>query len=364
MPEDRKTAPDEASRSHAPSARASKGATLLKWVTGATAVLSLIFGLYKLGGLISDFSGQRGQTSELIAAGRLHQQANDYAAAWNDFERAAALSGGATKVRDAQEELAMSWSENLDVGQDEKAAATANQLQAVLERGAVHAEGARKGDLLAHLGLIALLKRGSGNGGDPRAYVQEALRADAKNPYANALLGYLTLRGSRDDVAEAQRLFSIALASDRGHEFVREVQIRALVTTENDTELVRVANVMRKSGEPVEPDVRMRLNNIYCSRLRDGGAALAPLLAAVPSAEQEAMFTWAVHGVDHDDKQLVWEDFYRALLQGALGDRGAERATLQALRAKLPAAEGDWDFYSDLRGAVDDELQELSGHAH
>ena len=51
--------------------------TVLKWIGGGTAVLSLIFGLRQLSVLISDARDRQRQATELIAAGRLQQAARD-----------------------------------------------------------------------------------------------------------------------------------------------------------------------------------------------------------------------------------------------------------------------------------------------
>jgi hypothetical protein len=133
----------------------SKGklATVLKWVGATTALLSLVFGLRQLTLLISDARDRQRQVTELIAVAELQQEARDYGAAWKSLGKAADVRATDSRIRTAQEDLAMAWLD--DIRGDQGPApfsATVDMLVPVMSRGAVAAEGARKADLLAHLG--------------------------------------------------------------------------------------------------------------------------------------------------------------------------------------------------------------------
>src|SRR6266496_281914 len=131
----------------------------LKWVAGTTAVLSLIFGLRQLTLLISDARDRQRQVTELIATGKLQQEARDYRSAWNNLGKAADLRANDSGVRAAQEDLAMAWLDNIRGDQGPTPfSEIVDLLVPVLSRGAVAAEGSRKGDLLAHLGWADFLR--------------------------------------------------------------------------------------------------------------------------------------------------------------------------------------------------------------
>lgn len=100
---------------------------LMKWVGGVAAILSLIFALHQATQLVSDVREQRRQITELYNVGKLQHSAADYEGAWTSFERAlktaeaggklAKLTGQLSKetiaLREAQEDLAMEWLENV-----------------------------------------------------------------------------------------------------------------------------------------------------------------------------------------------------------------------------------------------------------
>src|SRR6266496_6650817 len=102
MPKARKAKPDRANAGEAPESSGRLGLAL-KWVGGTTAVLSLVFGLRQLTVLISDARDRQRQVTELIATGRLQQEARDYRSAWNNLGKAADLRANDSGVRAAQE---------------------------------------------------------------------------------------------------------------------------------------------------------------------------------------------------------------------------------------------------------------------
>ena len=71
-------------------------AVILKWVGGATAVLSLVFGLFQLLQIVATIRAQQHQVAELLRVGELQQATRDYSAAWASFAEAAktAEAGG------------------------------------------------------------------------------------------------------------------------------------------------------------------------------------------------------------------------------------------------------------------------------
>lgn len=81
----------------------------LKWVGAATAVLTLVFGVQQLIGVITAHVQRNRQVKELLATSEMQEQARDYAAAWSSAEQANRLTGGGGGTRAAEESLAMDW---------------------------------------------------------------------------------------------------------------------------------------------------------------------------------------------------------------------------------------------------------------
>ncbi|MFL5494592.1 MAG: hypothetical protein ACJ8DC_09450 [Gemmatimonadales bacterium] len=141
-----------------PESKGGLGATL-KWVGGATAVLSLVFGLRQLTMLISDARDRQRQTTELIAVAKLQQEGRDYQSGWISLRKAAELRANQSRVGAAQEDLAMIWLDNIRGSQSRTPfTAIVDTVVPVLSRGVLSARGTRKADLLAHLGWADFLR--------------------------------------------------------------------------------------------------------------------------------------------------------------------------------------------------------------
>jgi len=115
----------------------------------------------------------------------------------------------------------------------------------------------------------------------------------------------LRKRGSSEALAEAKQHFSAALESRREREYVRHLQVSALLQTysnvwiedpERQKEVIRVANEMRINGEPRPKgwglgSFKAKVWAIYhFGFVTDDDAA--SLLAALPPAEHLASFRW------------------------------------------------------------------------
>jgi hypothetical protein len=179
----------------------------------------------------------------------------------------------------------------------------------VLSRGTSGAKGTRLADLLAHMGWEDYLRGGlAGSGGpDPTRRYRSALEADPGNVYAHAMWGFelLRARGSPEALPEARKHFAAALQSGREREYLRYLQVSALLQTytnawiedpERHKEAIRVANEMRIGGEPRPSgwgrgSFKRKLWSVYHFGVvaSDGQAAV---LAALPPAEHLATFRW------------------------------------------------------------------------
>jgi hypothetical protein len=313
-------------------------ATILKWVGGATAVLSLVFGIHQLVQILGGVRAQQHQVAELLRVGKDQQQARDYAAAWATLATAAqtaaaggelakltgSLSADQRRTREAREDLAMAWLEDMHVPQGKTFADVADGLVPVLTRGAGNASGTRRADLLAHIGWANFLRWRSGVLNlDIEAMYREALGIDPANPFAHAMWGHwLIVNG--DHLNEARQQFAAAVKSGRERRFVRRFQLAALEWVgqeENQFELIRVCNQMRKDDEPLSEGDRSRILNETVFLYRD--AAPAKLARILPADEQLATYRWLLRGTD--TTQSPYQTFALARLSEAAGNCDAAR---------------------------------------
>jgi tetratricopeptide (TPR) repeat protein len=291
---------------------------------------------------------QTRQVTALVKQGQLQADSGNYASAWNLLERAAGIDPASSEVIAARERLAMEWLENARGSElTGSLKEIADKVSPVLSRGAVAGKGERAADLLAHMGWADFLRLRQGVGGlDPTQHYRRAIEIDPSNVFAHTMWGFEILRQG-GSVADANRHFAIALESKRKREYVRHMQISALLWThhpELESEAIRVANEMRSAGETMPagtPDASdtWRLWSIYYSRLIFGHDK-AQFLSALPPADHLATFRWLF-----PENQLPREKYHSYLyilaqLQELNGDRAKALASYRQLRLQLGSQRG------------------------
>jgi hypothetical protein len=354
-----------------PSAPTSTFAKVLKWAGAITALLSLVFALQRVIQMASDTRERKRSTAELYKVGKLQQSSADYGAAWATFEKGlqtaqpggqlARLTGQLDKeqrlFREAQEDLAMEWLQNLRLkgSSGQSFADAVDPLAAILTRGITNASGERKADLLAHFGWANFLRWRDGDRElEPEAQYRQALEVDPANPFAHAYLAHWLLwtrRGSA--LPEARTHFAAALRAGRAHDEVRGKQIAALQNL-NDTgeaDLLRVAAEMRGNREPMDAGALSRVRNIYqdlCGRYwrnydyeKRGEVIRGAVSPAEHLANVQVLF---VGSDDLTESVALSRDACRATLLEAFG-RGPD--ALHVWQNVRPAAhrDGTWSAY-------------------
>jgi hypothetical protein len=323
----------------------------MKWVAQASAILALGFAILQLVRTVGDARDRRRQVQELVITETMARKSGDYERAWTDLDEAlkVAESGGllakltgqlskeAQDLRVAQENLAMAWLDNIRIGANQTFSSIVDRLTPVMTRGAAIAGGARKADLMAHIGYGASLEARDGRPeGDPAQSYRDAIAIDSENPYAHAYLGhYLLGHGAPLDEGNAE--FQKALASGRAKDYVRVLQLAAMKNrqSEGDAGYVAVINEMRKDGELVDESMRADLYNVYSPVCvsREDADALKRFAALTPPAEQAV--TVKVFLVDQPrlepTQRLTREACLATLLQAA-GDRAGALAAWETVR--------------------------------
>ena len=328
-------------------------ARALKWVGAVTSILSLIFGLYQLMNLTAGVRERQRRVAELLHVETAQRTAGDFARAWATLQEAAKLADEGGKfatimgrlddvrqeVRHRQEDLAMAWLRDAQPGPGRAFSDIVNPVLPVLERGLLTATGEHKADLLAHLGWADFLRfRDDGVMRNPDARYREAWRS-----------------GPLD---AATREFSAALASGRAREYVRRIQIAALLNRgrdDADAELLRVVTDMRKKEETVDERTRARVFSIYASVVARDEPSRQRLLAALSPSDQLATFQALFDGQDFDPAKRPSRDLCLAWLQEAAGRPDDALRTLRAARAELIG-----DPSGNLARAIDASIARLS----
>jgi hypothetical protein len=300
------------------------------------------------------------KTAELYKVGKLQQNSGDYGGAWASFEqglKAAEPGGQLAKItgqldaeerqlREAQENLAMDWLENIRVifSQGETFSAIADRLVPVLNRGVTTSSGARRADLLAHLGWADFLRWREGRRElNPERLYQQALEIDPSNPYAHAFWGHWKLWTNREAFEKcAADHFAVALASGRARDRIRKVQLAALrdLSPEGAPSFLALVNDMRKNKEAIDDRTRRDISGVYafsCS-FRYDADRLAKLLAAVPAREQIAIFQALFYDAEKpfDASNPLSRDACLAQVHEAAGERERALQIWLAVRGKMP----------------------------
>jgi hypothetical protein len=279
-----------------------------KWIGLAAAAISLGSAAYGVLRAQADMKERARTVTEQLETGHLQQSAGDYAQAWASFQKAseaaakdgpiAKLLGGSSaaqnKARTAQEDLGMEWLRHAVIPEGHNFAEIADPVIKLLSADLSEASGARKADMLAHIGWGYFLKKRDDVGGtvsDPTAFYRQAVALDPTNPYANAFWGHL-IAWNRGSVVDVQQHFAAALSSKREHDQVRGYQLSALKgmgLRGSESPAAEVAwwqtvNEMRKAGEPLDDETLSDMSGEYFFALGNE-EQLKRLWSAVPPAD-------------------------------------------------------------------------------
>src|SRR5262249_8429686 len=144
-------------------------------------------------------------------------------------------------------------------------------------------------------------------------------------------------------LAQARQHFAAAAESGREREYLRDLQVSALLQTYTNVwiedparegEALRVANEMRTKSEPPPTgwesgSLKRKLWSIYHFDVVTDDR-LEPLLAAVPPAEHLALFLWLFPEDDRPEAEGAPSLFSYLFVLAQLQERGGDRAAALA----------------------------------
>jgi tetratricopeptide (TPR) repeat protein len=301
---------------------------VFKWVGYLTAIFSLCGTLVAIAKYVYDRGERRKKVATLLATGAEEQKARDYTASWQTLEKAVQLEPNSGTVRAAQEGLALAWLEDVHLQESQKFSDVTEKLEPILERAIASGKpGPREADLRAHMGWIYFLEAREGRLDlDPTVPYREAVKQDPTNPYAHAMWGHWILWQDCEKIEEAKGHFAAALASQRERDYVRSLEMAALLNCHNhqaDLEVIRVANAMREERRAPDDGTRDHILSIYYFEFTPKTAATSEFISAVPPAEHVATFHWLFDGVSLDANNKAPQAYYLGELEEAAGQREA-----------------------------------------
>jgi len=330
---------------------------------------------------------QNAQAAALVEKSRTQAEAGNHAGAWKLLEEANAVAPASREVFEAQEQLAMKLLRragiNFSGGNRDGLEDFVNRLLPVLSRGTSGAKGGRLANLLAHMGWADYLRGGRAGSGepDPTRRYRSALEADPGNVYAHAMWGFELLRNraAPEALAEAKKHFAAALETGREREYLRTLQVSALLQSytnvwiedpERHKEAIRVANEMRTGGETLPTQgwgrgsFKRKLWSIYYFRFVTSDEQ-EPILAALPPAEHLVLFRWLYPEDDlRADKGAPSLFDYltvRAQLEEQAGDRAAALASYRRLLGEFETRKLNGSRAIKVAGNARAAIQRLGG---
>lgn len=239
--------------------------TAMKWLGGATAVITLLIGLVQVSRIFQDWQEREDAVNEFVQASNLYSKSGDYEGAWKVLDQALELKPSSRSVLLSQAMLAMEWlrDEKLDGERDEQRFTdTVDRLLPVLHRAATSKKVSFAADVLAHIGWANYLRYlHVHRGGDIDEYFAQALRKDPKNLYGHIMWGVWVLNDRNekkytiDKLEKAKHHFSASLVSGKKTTYVKKMQIWSLLGSNvpgTHLELIKLLDQVRKAGEADE----------------------------------------------------------------------------------------------------------------
>jgi hypothetical protein len=127
----------------------------LRWIAGATAIMSLVLLSTQVTELVSSWQRRDDAIAELIRTAKAEAEFGFYELAWQSIDRALELDAASESARYAQVELAQELVRANAISYDK--GSWVDDVRTALFRGSVAEQPMRSADALAHLGRLELL---------------------------------------------------------------------------------------------------------------------------------------------------------------------------------------------------------------
>lgn len=333
-----------------------KKSSPLAWVGSVTAVFSLIAGVWGGWTFFSNQLAKRRALDQYLAAEAVQFRASDYDSAWKTLTQAASVDASSARIREAQQDVAMAWLENIHASGGQTFTSIVDKLEPSLTQGVAGSKNPqRQADLLAHIGWSYFLRRReSPSSPDPASAYRDALAKDPANPYAHAMWGHWIL-WNHQDLGKATEHFNAALASPRTNlrPYIRSLQLSALnnlQTPEGAAEIIRVTNAMRTEQSTLDPSWPHRILNLYWDHVVEPNENRNAFLTAIPPLEQLSTFDWILQQADASDRDSLTNSYIRSALLESAGRRDEALTGYRKLQTRIGSNPGT--LLDDTRKAI------------
>lgn len=343
------------------------GRTAMSWVGGATAVIGLFASL--AGGVTWVVNHRHAEAERQAKLALADAQVKQ-----EDYQDALQTEGDILKANpldrpalDQQLQATMLWVEDFHVAADDEqqaahlAAQSLDQIMPILTAGLTRSSGSRAADIEAHVGWAHWLNQHIAErefGPAAEQNLRAALALDPQNVYANGMLGNWMLQ-NHGRVDEAMRYLNTAVATGKARPYVRRLELGGLRYLDEPGARgaqVKIANDMRKAGEPLDDEYKSRIISFCFEPDVTDRAELTESLTAVPPDEAWQTYLWLDDGAGaaREDKRM--REFIHANLLEIAGKRQESLASYRALGEELKNAPGS------LKDGVDAGIKRLSSN--
>lgn len=319
---------------------------VISWVGGVSAVIGLFA---TIAGGVTWFLSQHRQAAQRQARMALAQaqaRQGEYQASVQTLADILKSNAMYRPALDQQLNIAMQWVEDFHVAarSDQNAAELAapalDQILAILDSGLVRTKGSQTADVQAHIGWahwlnqkIAQREFGSVAEQDLRA----SLAADPSNVYANGMLGNWMLQNG-GSLTEAVQHLDVAVSIGKARPFVRTLQLGGLIDLDEKgtrSELMKIANDMRKSNEAIDDHYRKSILDTCFDPIIANLGELQECLSAVPPDEAWKTYLWLDNKPLDGPSDSPAHDFVEANLLEITGKKQESLAQYRLLQQKL-----------------------------
>lgn len=314
--------------------------SVLKWIGGFTAIISLIIGVRQISGIVQEWRERDEAVNQIVVASRMLVDMKDYQAAWQIAEKATTIAPSSPKAFNQQVDVAMAWLRDIWAQKGKKTySEIIDPLILTLSQGAGDDNPHRAAEVLSHIGWANFWRlRDKKADYEIDGYFGRALELNPESDYANLFKGFWLLRkyaknnDDLDRLSEAGAHFSKALKSRENTHFVNKWIIFALTGSQvigAEVEAIKFANAWRKQEMvPLAPSEK---ESVLYSILDEfevlrhdqlsEGSFLPRLMSALSIQEIIDTYLWLFNAVE---KKKDWWDnsklFHLGLISEARGD--------------------------------------------
>lgn len=342
---------------------------VMSWAGRISALIGLFGAL--AGGVTWFINHHRQQVEHATKLAQAETQAKqgDYQAAIQSYGDLLKTDPLDRSALDGQLNSTMQWVEDFHVavaeGQSASNAAgpALDEMMTLLEAGLARSKGTQAADVQAHLGWAHWLNQHIAErefGPAAEQNLRAALASDPTNVYANAMLGNWMLQ-TGGSVPDAIHFLDAAVLTGKARPFVRVLELGGLVGLDKAGtrgELIKVANDIRKSGEPLEEAQKRRLLAFCLDPIVTDRTELVESLTAAPSEEAWGTYLWLDDNPDDTVSDGFNREFIQANLLEATGKPQQALDLYRQLQQRLKNAPGSLQS-ADVAGVA-----RLSQHQH